>query len=234
MAEALLLHGAGGGAWEWQLWRCVLQSEGFNGRAFDLCASEAGLVHTGLDDYLQQARSEYQQALATQRSVALIGSSLGGLLALMLARETPPSALVLINPLPPAPLHAQLPERQWPDLVPWGRERSLTGTRRSLFDADDATCLVAFRCWRDESGLVMRRAAAGVEVPAPACPTLLWASEQDTDVPLELSRCLAQQTGAELRVVPAASHVGPLLGRGAADCARQTVAWLNAQQGIKS
>lgn len=234
MIESVLLHGAGGGAWEWQLWRGVLQSEGINCRTPDFEASKAGLVSTELDDYLQQARAAYREVLATQQPVLLIGASLGGLLALKLAGEAPPSALVLINALPPAPLHAKLPERHWPDRVPWGRERSLAGTRRSLFDADDATCLAAFRRWRDESGLVMRQALAGVEVPSPASPTLLWASELDTDVPLELSRRLALQTGAELRVVPAASHVGPLLGRSAAGCARQTVAWLNAQQGLRA
>lgn len=233
MTECLLLHGAGAGAWEWQLWQGVLQGEGIHCRALDLCASEAGLAHTGLNDYLQQARAAYLKAQASQQPVLLIGASLGGLLALMLAGESAPSALVLVNPLPPAPLQAGLPERQWPDLVPWGRQRSLAGTRRSLFDSDDATCLAAFRRWRDESGLVLRQAAEGIEVPAPACPMLLWASEADTDVPLEISRCLAQQLAAELRVVPGASHVGPLLGRSAAGCARQTIAWMNALQELR-
>jgi pimeloyl-ACP methyl ester carboxylesterase len=234
LAEALLLHGAGGGAWEWQLWRGVLQSEGVHCRAADLQAAGTGLVGTGLDDYLRQTRAAYHQALATQQPVLLIGASLGGLLALMLAGEAAPSALVLINSLPPAPLHAELPARHWPDRVPWGRERSLAGTRRNLFDADDATCLAAFRRWRDESGLVLRQAAGGVELPAPACPVLLWASEADADVPVELSRRLAQQLGAEFRVLPGASHVGPLLGRSAAGCARQTVAWLNTQLGLRA
>ncbi len=234
MAECLLLHGAGGGAWEWQLWRGVLQSEGVHCRATDLIAGDAGWLSTGFDDYLRQARADYHRVLDTQQPVLLIGASLGGLLALMLASEAPPSALVLINSLPPAPLHAELPERHWPDLVPWGRERSLAGTRRSLFDADDATCLDAFRRWRDESGLVLRQAAGGIDIPPPACPVLLWASEADADVPVELSQGLARQLGAELRLIPGASHVGPLLGRSAAGCARQTVAWLNTRVGLRA
>lgn len=234
MTECVLLHGAGGGAWEWQLWRGVLQSNGITCHIPDLHAAAAGLASTELDDYLLQARVTFERALDTRQPVLLVGASLGGLLALMLASESAPAGLVLINSLPPAPLHRDLPTRTWPDRVPWGRERSLAGTRRSLPDADDATCLTAFRRWRDESGLVLRQAAAGVEVAAPRCPVLLWASEADADVPVEVSRRLAQQLGADLRVLPGVSHVGPLLGRSAAGCAGQTVAWLNAQMELRA
>lgn len=233
MTECVLLHGAGGGAWEWQLWRGVLQSEGLNCHVPELHAAETGLESTALDDYLQQARVAYRRALDTQEPVLLIGASLGGLLALMLATEVEPAALVLINALPPSPLHAELAEPDWPDRVPWGRERSLAGTRRSLFDSDDATRLAAFRRWRDESGLVLNQASAGIELPALSCPILLWASQADADVPVELSRRLARQLEADLRVLPHTSHVGPLLGRIAASCARQTIAWMRALQELR-
>jgi pimeloyl-ACP methyl ester carboxylesterase len=228
LTEVVLLHGAGGGAWEWDLWRGVFEAAGLRCHVPELQPVAAGLAATRLDDYRAQVLSDLPQS-----PCALIGASLGGLLALMLAEPVQPAALVLVNPMPPAPLHAGLPARAWPDIVPWGRERSLAGTRRSLFDADDATCLVAFRRWRDESGAVLRQAQAGVALAPPRCPVLVWVSEADADVPPPLSRGLAALYGADLRGLPQGSHVGPLLGGDAARCARQTVDWLNGLPGLQ-
>lgn len=229
MAEVVLLHGAGGGAWEWDLWRGVFEAAGLRCVVPELQPVAAGLAATRLDDYRAQLQADLPQG-----PCVLIGASLGGLLALMLAEPVQPAALVLVNPLPPAPLQAGLPARDWPDIVPWGRERSLAGTRRSLFDADDATCLAAFRRWRDESGAVLREAQAGVAVLPPRCPVLVWVSDADVDVPPQLSRGLAALYGADLMRLPQASHVGPLLGPHAARCARQTVDWLNGFCGLQA
>jgi pimeloyl-ACP methyl ester carboxylesterase len=229
----VLLHGAGGGAWEWQLWRGVFEAAGVACHCPELLPDVAGLAATTLADYLGQARTAYQHASVQQQPVVLIGASLGGLLALQLAGERPPAALVLINAMPPAPLHAGLPARDWPAVEPWGRERSLAGTRRALFDADDATCLAAFRQWRDESGRALREAAAGVDLAVPDCPVLVWASEDDEDVPPHTSRELAERLNADFRLLRAASHCGPLLGRQATDCAAQTRAWLVGLPGLR-
>jgi pimeloyl-ACP methyl ester carboxylesterase len=156
----------------------------------------------------------------------LIGASLGGLLALMNAEYA--DALVLINPIPPAPLSAQLPERAaYPAIIPWGANASLDNTRRALPDADEAACLYAFRRWRDESGDVMNTAWAGVVVATAKCPLLVFASECDTDIPPTLRANLAQSLAGDFFVVANASHVGPLLGRSAASVAERAVAWLN-------
>jgi pimeloyl-ACP methyl ester carboxylesterase len=112
------------------------------------------------------------------------------------------------------------------DVVPWGREASLAGTRRALPDADDLAALHAFRRWRDESGLALRQACAGVHCADAAAPVLVMASTDDTDVPPERSAALAGALHASLLHLPG-SHVGPLLGRQAAGAAAQAVEWLN-------
>jgi hypothetical protein len=114
-------------------------------------------------------------------------------------------------------------------VIPWQRDARLTGTRRALPDADEATALFAFRHWRDESGLAMRQAYAGIEVAAPACRVLCIASMVDDDVPPALTAALATAWEASLLRASAVSHVGPLLGRGAAGCAAQALAWLSAR-----
>ena len=135
-------------------------------------------------------------------------------------------ALVLVNPLPPTPWQSRLPSRPWPDIVPWRRDARLEGTRRALPDADDATALFAFERWRDESGRVLREAHAGIDVARPRCATLVLASLVDDDVPPAVTRALATDWQAEFVQVPAISHVGPLLGRSAAQCAAIAQAWI--------
>lgn len=222
--EAVLVHGAGGGGWEWAIWSRIFAARGSGVRALDLVPCSAGLAATTLDDYVAQVCA-WSTGIAQP---LLVGASLGGLLALLAAPRMRPAALVLVNPLPPAGIEPRTTTREYADVVPWGSERSLAGTRRALFDADDAACLFAFRRWRDESGRVLRAAAAGVAASPPGCPALVIASECDDTVPVAASRALAAQLGADLRVLPGASHVGPLLGRGAASLAEQ--AWRSSQQ----
>ena len=222
--SALMVHGGGGGGWEWNIWTGVFEAGRVRAVAPDLQASADGLAATGLDDYAAQVRAALA---ALPRPRALVGASLGGLLALECAGDA--DALVLVNPLPPAPWHAQLPRREWPDVIPWQRDARLTGTRRALPDADEATALFAFRHWRDESGRAMREAYAGRPLAPPACPALYVASMVDDDVPPALTTALASEHGATLLRASAVSHVGPLLGRGAANCAGQVLAWLSAR-----
>lgn len=221
--SALMVHGGGGGGWEWNVWTGVFAAARIAVLAPDLRPAAQGLAATGFGDYAVQVHAALE---ALPRPRALLGASLGGLLAMVCADGA--DALVLVNPLPPAPWHAQLPARDWPDLVPWQRDARLTGTQRALPDADEATALYAFRHWRDESGRALREASAGIAVARPACRVLCIASMVDEDVPPALTAALATAWEAPMLRVNAVSHVGPLLGRGAAETAGQALAWLSA------
>ncbi|MFD0739410.1 alpha/beta hydrolase [Lysobacter koreensis] len=221
--EALFVHGAGGGGWEWNAWCAAFAAHGIACHAPDLQPSPAGLGATTFADYLAQVRAAIN---ALPRPRVLVGASLGGLLAMACADAA--DALVLINPMPPLPWSAQLPQREWPGVVPWRRDARLVSTRRVLPDADDASALFAFRHWRDESGAVLRAAGEGIAIPMPACRVLCIASTRDDDVPPMLTASLADAWGASLLRVPSPSHVGPLLGREAATVAAQAAAWLSA------
>lgn len=225
MRPWVLVHGAGGGAWEWLVWQRVLAARGAAVHAVGLLPARAGLAATTLDDYAAQVES----AVRSAGQPVLVGASLGGLLAAMVAARCPLAALVLVNPLPPAPWHAALPPQPpSPAVIPWARTASLAGTRRALPDASDATCEWAWRRWRDEAGAVVDAARAGVAVMRPACPVLVLASEADEDVPAAATAAFAAGWDASLWRLPGASHVGPLLGRGAAACAAQVAGWLDS------
>ena len=219
---ALLVHGAGGGGWEWNVWRGVFEAAGMAVAAPNLQPVAAGLAVTGFDDYLRQARDALR---VLPRPRVAVGASLGGLLALGIADDA--DAVVLVNPLPPAPWHASLPSRPWPDVVPWRRQARLEGTRRALPEADEATSLFAFRHWRDESGAVLRAACDGMPFVRPSCPVLFIVSRGDEDVPPAIPLAMAADWQADVLQTVSRSHVGPLLGHGAGGAATQAVEWLN-------
>lgn len=219
--DVLLIHGAGGGGWEWRLWRHVLEARGHRVHTPDLHAAAGGIAATVYADYARQVRRELERL---PRPRVLVGASLGGVLALDAADAA--DALVLVNPLPPAPWHAQLPARTWPDVVRWEGNARLSSTRRALADADAATAIEAMRHWRDESGAVLRAAHAGLDLPRPTVPTLCIVSQADDDVPPALTRAMADAWSIELLASASTTHVGPLLGAAAAQTARQADDWL--------
>lgn len=220
--NALLIHGAGGGAWEWNRWRGVLDAHAITMRTIELQPAVNGVGATSLQNYVSQTRIALQ-ALPEPR--VAMGASLGGLLAASCADEV--DALVLINPLPPAPWHRELPHRAWQQVVGWQRHARLPSTRQAMPDADEASAMWAFRHWRDESGQALEEAYAGVEIERPWCPVLFIASTHDEDVPPRIIPEWARAWRAEHMETLAGSHVGPLVGRHAQSIAAQTVAWLN-------
>lgn len=222
MRTAIFIHGAGGGGWEWAIWQRVFIARGWRVSAPDLLPIDGGIAATRFEDYAAQVQDWCQTVVGP---TVLIGASFGGLLALDVSARLCADALVLINPLPPAGVGPPIARIQYADIVPWCRERSLASTRRAMPDADDAACLFALYRWRDESGAVLRAAAAGIHVEITASPVLVLASERDADVQPATSRQLAERIGAELRIVRGASHVGPLLGRAANTLADTVAVW---------
>ena len=48
---ALFVHGAGGGGWEWNVWRGVFEAAGFHVEAPDLMPVHGDVAATRLQDY---------------------------------------------------------------------------------------------------------------------------------------------------------------------------------------
>lgn len=222
--HVVCVHGAGAGGWEWGIWARTLNVRGFGVIAPDLMPAAAGVVATQFADYRKQVLA---WCSATTAPPVLVGASLGGLLALSVAAEIRPAALILVNPVPPLGVAGGL-VRTWPALVAWSRTRSLAGTRGSIPDADDAARMYAYRRWRDESGAVLNAAQRGIAIDVPTCRMLVLASADDRDVPCATTRALAGLLGADFEKIAGASHVGPLLGRSAPTVASRVCDWLAA------
>ena len=228
--SVLFLHGAGAGGWEWRIWREIFAADGYACRCPDLKPSADRLSETGFADYLEIAAAELQD---WTRPGVVIGASLGALLALSLNQRAGVAAdrishLVLINPHPGWPESEQMPAlRAAVDgRVDWGRRSRLVNTRRSLADADEASCLLAFRHWRDESQRVLVEARSQrIEAPL-RIPALWLACDDDHDVPPALGHSMADRLGGQ-RLLLSGDHLSPLIGKQAPAVARQVLAWLS-------
>lgn len=214
---AVLIHGAGGGGWEYDKWRPALERAGWQVVARDLMPAHGGLAATRLEDYVHQVESWCPK----DRPFVLVGASMGGAIALEAAREVPARAVVLVNSVPPGGLDKK---KYLPSVVKWAGG-PLKDTRDSMPDSDEPTILWAWKRWRDESGQVMLDLQQGTRSPKPLVPTLVVVSREDTDVPPERGRNLAREWNADLIELSRTSHVGPLLGRRAGEVARMVSDW---------
>lgn len=216
----IFIHGAGGGAWEYDRWQPLFAAAGYRVIAHDLVPTAGGLAATTFADYFLQVKSWVPPG----DRVILVGTSLGGILALKAAETLSPAALVLINSVPPAGVGAARTGKSYPPIIEWANG-SLEATRESLFDSDEATIHWAWPRWRDESGAVLTETAAGIPVQSPLCPTLVVLGKQDTDIPYQTGLALADWARADVLLYHGMSHVGPLLSRRAAEVACTVMAW---------
>ena len=149
---ALCVHGAGGGGWEFDLWRDPFSDKNWNCVAPDLQpVADGGLAATTLNDYIQQVRDWYDE----HAPQVLIGASMGGALAVLAAcqLERPPP-LVLVNSVIPRPW-ARCGRKEGRTDVCGGKGRP-SRARSAHCDSTPEVQRWACSQWRDEAGAVMR------------------------------------------------------------------------------
>ncbi len=227
MKTIILVHGAGGGGWEYDLWKPVLLRGGYQIIARNLEPALGGLSKTTLADYVAQVRDW----IPAGETPVLVGASMGGVIALKVAENLRAAAIVLVNSVPPAGVpSARKSSESYPGVVKWANG-PLSDTRVAMPDSDEAMIQKAWKSWRDESGTVMNELRGRVAVRKPTCPTLVVIGTNDTDVAPETSRSVAQWANADIHQYTNMSHVGPLLGKRAGEVAASVLAWLEVRRG---
>lgn len=220
-ATVVMIHGAGGGGWEYDLWKPVFEKAGYRVVARDLLPAVGGLGATRFEDYLRQV----QMWRPVSGKVILVGASMGGLLALKSAELETPFAMVLVNSTTPAGVGPKRKGALAPPVIKWANG-PLRDTEISMPDSDRKTILWAWKKWRDESGAVLNEIRGGIPVKKPKCRTLVVIGEMDFDIPPESSKQLALWAKAQTFGYGGVSHVGPLMGKRAKEIAGHIVAWL--------
>ena len=122
---ALLVHGAGGGGWEYELWRDAFEQRGWRVVARDLQPGASGLAATSVDDYVGQL-AQWLPPAERSSELVIVGASMGGALALRAAATLRPTALVLVNSVVPRPWAHRATTKPVPECCA-GRARRSSG-----------------------------------------------------------------------------------------------------------
>ncbi|MDX6599765.1 MAG: hypothetical protein QOE87_3652 [Gaiellales bacterium] len=96
LSTFVLVPGAGGAAWDWHLLVPELERLGHEAIAVDILEDDPAL---GLPEYAGVVRA----AMGERDGVVLVAQSLGGFTAPMVARDTSPAMIVLVNAMIPLP-----------------------------------------------------------------------------------------------------------------------------------
>lgn len=219
---AIMVHGAGGGGWEYDFWAKEFRAKGWKVVARDLKPSPKGLAKTAFKDYLGQVEAWGKNA---KRPLVLVGASMGGALALKASEKLRPDALVLINSVLPKGVVKSVDSKPYPPVIKWANG-PLRDTEDAMPDSDRKTILWAWKKWRDESGGVLNELKKGIAAAKPSCPVLVLISENDTDIPPAHSEKLAKYLQANTLLLKKASHVGPLMGTKAKETAGLALSWI--------
>ncbi len=195
----MLVHGAGNGPWTFDSWPDAFPD--VDVRALDLPVGDGATM----EDYasvIADAAAESEHA-----QLALCGWSMGGLAAMMAAREVKPDRLVLLEPSPPAEIQGS---DDTVELV------------RGTFDPEEAYGAFppGIRA-RPESNLARAERKRGISVPSLPRRTLVVYGNSFPD---DRGRRLAEQYGAEELEFPDLDHWGLVLDL---RVAQAIAAWLS-------
>ncbi len=222
----VMVHGAFCGGWVFDEWRALFEANGFSVhtpflRHHEPAADNTALGRTGLCDYVDDLCTLAER---TGGSSVVIGHSLGGLLAQMLAARARVRALVLLAPSPPWGmfcstgfefLSAQALYFEgafWRKAIAPRRRLAAESALEFVPEAQRGGVLDRLV---PESGQAMFEVlhwmfdlhrAASVEARAVACPVLCLAGAEDRINPPETVRRIARRYGGRSRYEELPGH----------------------------
>jgi pimeloyl-ACP methyl ester carboxylesterase len=212
MAETIyMIHGMWGGSWYWENYRQFFEGKGYQCKAITLPYHDADpkfppdprLGKTGLLDYVAYLENEID---ALDVKPILMGHSMGGLLAQILASRGRAKALILLTPASPAGIMAITPssfrsflsiQSRWGFWRKPGRQTFAEAVYSMLHLLTPAQQRETYDQFVYESGragceigywFLYPNRPSQVEAAKVTCRTLIIAGRQDRIVPVSVTR----------------------------------------------
>ncbi len=251
MAEDLVLvHGMWGRASHWDNFKRYFEARGYRCvtptlRYHDVEPRDAPDPRLGRTSLLDYAEDLEELIGSLNEKPVVMGFSMGGILAQLLASRRLAKAIVLLSPAPPAGINHLQPSIIWEFrsvLLSWGfwktpfrlpfRETSSAmlnkmpaESRRAIYDglvyeSGRAACEIGF------SFLDPKRAIA-VDASKVTCPVLIMSGTEDREHPISVMRRVAKRYGQVATFVELPDHGHWLIGEpGWEDIAERIERWL--------
>ena len=210
----ILVHGAVSSASIWTFWQRELAARGWPAYAIDLrghgASAPIDLSRTGMQDYAADVARLAEQL---KRKPVLVGWSMGGLVAMMVAAAGQAAACVALAPSRPADrVNASIALRTG-EFGP--EEYGIAGrdpdNQRAMPDLDRDERLIALAALGRDSRLARDERQRGVLIESLPCPLLIVTGTLDRQWPRE--RYADLRLPADYLQVEGASHWGLVLNR---------------------
>jgi len=245
----VMIHGAFCAGWAFDGWRALFEAEGYRVRTPTLRHHDTGMhppAALGTTSMLDYAADLARELDTIGEAPILIGHSLGGLLAQMLAARRDVRALILLAPSPPWGMTPSTPFEFvsaqslylaggfWSTVLKPQQWIAAAHTLDLLPDADRDAVFARFV---PESGLATfetmhwmfdLKRATHVDARAVTCPILCFAGMRDRVNPPATVRRLARRYGGRARYEEMRDHSHWLIGEpGWQKLANGTLMWLD-------
>ena len=220
----LMVHGIMGGAWYFAKWLEFFAARGHPAYALNLRGHHGSrpvddFGRVSLLDYVADVR-DASAAIRNRHpgaSLALVGHSMGGLVAQKAAESVAPVALVLLSSVPPR----GIPLLSWPlfrreikHVPEMLASRSVIANPRDVADlfmnrVDPAEVASFIPMWTPASGRVGREITFGriaIDPRKVRCPVLVVAGADDVAIPPRIQRKVARKYDATFRRYDGNAH----------------------------
>ena len=209
----VLVHGAANSSVVWRYWQAALAERGWSSHALDLRGhgeSEGSVDGATMADYADDVAAFVEELHTTP---VLMGWSMGGLVALMVAARGLASACVALAPSTPADRRDESVEVRRGVFGP--EEYGITGDdpadQPAMPDLNIEERSVALASLSAESRAARDDRKAGIVIESVPCPLLVVTGSEDVDWPR--SAYDGMRLPAEYVEVQEASHWGLVLNR---------------------
>ena len=210
----ILVHGAANSALVWTYWQRELAAKGWTSYSIDLRGHGQSdlldLSRTGMEEYAADVSSLAEQL--SQRPVVM-GWSMGGLVAMMVAQKEEISACVALEPSAPAHRIDKSVRLRPGEFAPeeYGITSDDVDYQPTMLDLDREERRVALDSLGCESRYARDERKAGIVIESLNSPLLVVTGTEDQDWPRE--RYNELQLDADHLSVDGASHWGLVLSR---------------------